>query len=335
MQFVGLPFFFIFMQFMFCFGVRDIDDWRSSNRIESAPIAKTITVDWKGGGDFYTVQQAIDSVPSYNSQWILIHVRKGVYREKVTVPEDKPFIYIQGEGAQFTMITWDDAKNTEESSTFAIRADNFVAKYITFENAYDHPVDLLGFTQAVAVTLYGDKIAFYQCSFKSVQDTLWDNTGRHYFYQCYIQGAVDFIFGMGQSIYEKCTLHVTAVKDEPHGGYVTAQRRSNPTDPNGFVFKFCTVAGTGKVFLGRAWGPSSRVVFHNSDISDVVVPEGWDAWTYAGHENNITYSELGNTGSGSDMSKRVRWEKKLSAKEWAELLSPSFIDAEEWLYKQP
>jgi len=35
-----------------------------------------------------------------------------------------------------------------------------------------------------------------------VQDTLWDVGGRHYFYQCYIQGGADFIFGKGQSFYE-------------------------------------------------------------------------------------------------------------------------------------
>lgn len=48
----------------------------------------------------------------------------------------------------------------------------------------------------------GDKSAFYRCGFAGYQDTLWDDQGRHYFDHCSIQGAVDFIFGMGQSIYE-------------------------------------------------------------------------------------------------------------------------------------
>lgn len=58
--------------------------------------------------------------------------------------------------------------------------------------------------QAVAVTVYGDKSAFYNCDFLGLQDTLWDVEGRHHFKDCYIEGAIDFIFGSGQSIYEVC-----------------------------------------------------------------------------------------------------------------------------------
>ena len=55
---------------------------------------------------------------------------------------------------------------------------------------------------AVAALISGDKSAFYYCGFYGVQDTLWDSAGRHFFYECRIEGAVDFIFGAGQSIYE-------------------------------------------------------------------------------------------------------------------------------------
>ena len=57
-------------------------------------------------------------------------------------------------------------------------------------------------TQAVAARIHGDKCAFFDCAFLGVQDTLYDSDGRHYFHNCYIQGATDFIFGNAQSIYE-------------------------------------------------------------------------------------------------------------------------------------
>lgn len=41
---------------------------------------RTIKVDINGKGDFKSVQAAIDSVPKGNNKWIIIHVRKGVYR---------------------------------------------------------------------------------------------------------------------------------------------------------------------------------------------------------------------------------------------------------------
>lgn len=66
-------------------------------------------------------------------------------------------------------------------------------------------------TPAVAALIDGDKCAFYSVGFAGIQDTLWDSDGRHLFHRCTIQGAVDFIFGNGQSIYKVChilTLHI-------------------------------------------------------------------------------------------------------------------------------
>lgn len=55
---------------------------------------------------------------------------------------------------------------------------------------------------ALAAMISGDKSAFYGCAFSGLQDTLLDDNGRHYFKLCTIEGAMDFIFGTGQSIYE-------------------------------------------------------------------------------------------------------------------------------------
>lgn len=61
-------------------------------------------------------------------------------------------------------------------------------------------------------------------------------------------------------------------------GWVTANGRVTAADPTGFVFKNCKLVGSAKTFLGRAWSPYSRVIFYQTQMSDVVVPEGWDYW---------------------------------------------------------
>jgi len=66
---------------------------------------------------------------------------------------------------------------------------------------------------ANAARLHGDKYFFCNCSFVGYQDTLYDQYGRHYFKDCYIQGEMDFIYGSGQSYYEvnhifKFILHI-------------------------------------------------------------------------------------------------------------------------------
>lgn len=154
----------------------------------------------------------------------------------------------------------------------------------------------------------GDKGAFYDCKFYGAQDTLYDQEGRHYFKNCYIEGSIDFIFGDGKSIYQVRTLsnsHDSKVKTStsgifiathplelcsrclqnchlnsiahPGSGSLTAQKRSGDED-TGFSFVGCSITGTGPIYLGRAWGPSSRVVFIQCYISDIILPEGWYDW---------------------------------------------------------
>lgn len=72
---------------------------------------------------------------------------------------------------------------------------------------------------------------------------------------------------------------------QPGGiGYITAQGRDNPDESGGFIFNECMVHGTGLTYLGRAWRPYARVIFYRSNLSNIVVPEGWDGWQALGHE---------------------------------------------------
>ncbi|CAN4090907.1 unnamed protein product [Withania somnifera] len=189
---------------------------------------------------------------------------------------------------------------------------------------------------ALAALVSGDRTSFYGCAFSGLQDTLLDDNGKHYFKFCTIEGTMDFIFGTGQSIYEDCTILVNGGSIAPnYAGYITAQGRSNPNDANGFVFKHCQVVGTGKAFLGRAWRGYARVLFYNSFLSDIIVPRGWDAWNFKGHENQLTFSEEECGGEGADTSKRVEWEKRLSQNAVESLTDLSFINNDNWVDGQP
>ncbi|KAJ1375276.1 Pectinesterase, catalytic, partial [Sesbania bispinosa] len=79
-----------------------------------------------------------------------------------------------------------------------------------------------------------------------------------------------------------CAINATQGNSLP-SGFVTAQGRNSSNDPNGFVFYGGSIDGNGKVNLGRAWGPYSRVIFHRTTFSSVVTLEGWNAWSFIGH----------------------------------------------------
>ena len=96
-----------------------------------------------GSGQFTTVQEAINAVPDYRKAGpTRILIKKGVYKEKVVVPESK--INIQLKGEEGTVVTYDDYagklnafgenKGTSGSASFYIFAPDFVAEDIVFEN---------------------------------------------------------------------------------------------------------------------------------------------------------------------------------------------------------
>ncbi|KAK3418725.1 hypothetical protein EUGRSUZ_H03296 [Eucalyptus grandis] len=311
-----------------------------------------------GHGQFTTVQQAIDSIPAKNNVWTRILVKPGIYKEKVVIPADKPCIVLQGRTASDTVIEWGDGGEVNKTATFTLYAENFKAKNIRFEvkvylaNLIYFPVlsenliipynlktphgDRNSIRQAPAFQITSDKVSFYQCAFIGVQDTLTDFQGRHYFESCYIEGAVDFIWGNGQSIYKGCTINASTAILGGFTGYITAQGRDSATDTTGYIFEQCSVVGTGPVYLGRAYRQYSRVVFHKTHLSSVVVPKGWDPWTYVGRERATTYAESECTGPGADKSKRVEWEMTLSGEELYKLTDVgTFVNQGGWLYKQP
>lgn len=65
-------------------------------------------------------------------------------------------------------------------------------------------------------------------------------------------------------------------------GSITAQHRKSAKEASGFVFVKGKVYGIGGVYLGRAKGAFSRVVFAKTYISRTIVPEGWTNWSYDG-----------------------------------------------------
>ncbi|XP_042459180.1 probable pectinesterase 55 [Zingiber officinale] len=286
----------------------------------AASISKFITVDQNGHGNFITIQSAIDSIPDGNQQWVQIYIKQGTYREKVLIRASKPFIVLQGEGASNTIIDWNDHGDTKNCATFIVYASDFVARDITFSNSYNWNYQAPEVAEAALVG--GDRNSFYRCHFLGHQDTLCDYLGRHFYYGCWIEGSVDFIFGFAQSIYEKCTLHSNGK------GWLIANAKDNQNSPTGFVFKYCIIRTSDEsTYLGRAWNEWSTVIFFETYMPANIQPQGWQGWSHT------TIIEQGCLGPGSDKSRRVSWLKNNQS--ISHFVSDKFIGPDNWLSQQP
>lgn len=289
--------------------------------------AADATVSPNGDGQFKSIQDAVmaapQGVPSATRPWV-IHVKPGVYKELIYVQQERRYIHLEGEDATKTIITCNlnanligfDGKpiGTFRTPTAQIDGDGFEAENITFENSAG-PVG-----QALALRVDGDRVAFRNCRFLGWQDTVFLNRGRQYFENCYITGHVDFIFGGATAFFERCHIHV--LKD----GYITAA--STPEEHRyGFVFASGKITGEPnvKTYLGRPWRGFAHTVFLNTQMSEVVRPEGWHNWTGPDREKTARYSEAGSTGAGAVSAARVPWARKLSEAEINVLTSENIL----------
>ena len=293
-------------------------DWlniKIGGKGDIAKLQDVLIVNADGSGDFLTVQGAVNAVPDGNTKPITIKIAPGTYQEIIVVPATKPFISFIGEDAEKTILTFNlyarmkdylgNEIGTFRTKSVSLEANDFTAENITFENSAG-PVG-----QALAIAVLGDRTVFKNCRFLGWQDTILDQTGRHYYENCYIVGNCDFIFGGGTAFFENCHIHFVK------SGYITAA--STPEDQEyGYVFSNCKVTGENddiKVYLGRPWRDFASVIFMNTEMSSIVRPEGWHNWGKPNREQTSRYYEYNSTGPGAKPDQRVKWVHTLTKEE--------------------
>ncbi|KAL1824513.1 hypothetical protein ACET3Z_011291 [Daucus carota] len=130
-------------------------------------------------------------------------------REKVIIPASKHIFNLIGNqnAANQTMITWDDKASDIAKDGTVLTSRHLMISFChcpirLLLGGWDHFRGSTGM-QAIALRIAGDKAVFYGVRIVGTQDTLLDDTGSNYFYQSYIEGTADFIFGRARSLYKK------------------------------------------------------------------------------------------------------------------------------------
>ncbi|WP_447642984.1 MULTISPECIES: pectinesterase family protein [Chitinophagaceae] len=307
--FKGLPFLIVF-----CFY---FSGWASNAFAQKTNYSNKFVVAEDGSGDFRTIQEAINAVRDLSQQRVVIHIKSGVYKEKLVIPEQKTNITLDGEDKEHTIIVNDDFSGkpysgkdergldkytTYTSYTVLVLGNDFIAQNLTIENSAGR----VG--QAVALNIAADRAQIINCNLKGDQDTLYAAKGRQYYKSCHIEGTTDFIFGKAVAIFEGCTIM------SKQNSYITAAA-TDSVNKFGFVFFHCKLeakANVDKVFLGRPWRPYAKTVFIDCEMGGHIRPEGWDNWRDTANEKTAYYGEYRNIGPGALSDKRVTWSHQLS-----------------------
>jgi pectin methylesterase-like acyl-CoA thioesterase len=309
------------------------------------PIAKLYdaVVAADGSGDYTTVQAAIDAAPTGRTSPWLIFLKNGTYNELVRVPETKPFINLIGQDKTKTIVSfaiccssgptdsgWDYNKGIwgmSDCAVVVVSAHDFYAENISFINSYG--VKFQNGPMALAMRSNNDRFAFNNCNFRSFQDT-WYTTSksasdRHYANNCYIEGAVDYIYGGGDVLFDKCTMY-----NMRSGAIVTAPSHAVGTK-YGYVFSSCTVDGNsaaadGNLKLGRPWQNAPISQYINTTMKILPAPEGWTDMGVI-PKRFAEYNSMDKNGNPIDLSSR-RTYFKTSAGVYTYGLSPVLSQTE-------
>ncbi|GAB2228975.1 hypothetical protein Droror1_Dr00023109 [Drosera rotundifolia] len=305
--------------------------------------SNVIVVNPNGSGNFTTINDAIAAAPNNTkagSGYFVIRVVAGVYKEYVSIPKNKQYLMMAGDGINKTIITGNhsvvDGWTTFNSATFAVVAEGFLAVNITFRNTAGAIKQ-----QAVAVRNGADLSTFYRCSFEAYQDTLYAYSLRQFYRECNIYGTVDFIFGNAAVVFQDCNIFPR----QPLQGQfntITAQGRTDPNQNTGTSIQGATITAapdliasnfTVQSYLGRPWKNYSRTVFMESYMSSVINPAGWAEWSGTFALDTLYYAEYNNTGPGSNTSERVSWPGYhiINATVAVEFTVSDFISGDNWL----
>ncbi|XAR58414.1 Pectinesterase [Bertholletia excelsa] len=307
-------------------------------------VSDIVGVSQDGQANFTSINDAVQAAPDNSNAddgYFLIYITAGVYNEYVSIPKNKKYLMMMGEGINQTIITGNhsfvDGWGTFNSSTFSVVGERFVGVGITFRNTAG-PIK----HQAVAVRNTANQSTFYNCSFEAYQDTLYVHNLYQFYRECDIYGTVDFIFGNAIAVFQKCNIYPRLPLSGQFNA-ITAQGREVPNQNTGIWIQNCTIRPAAdlatanssvETYLGRPWRLYSRTVYMQSFMDSFIQPLGWHKWNESDFALNTSYyAEFGNRGPGSSTAARVTWPgfRVINATDAANFTVSNLLLGDEWL----
>ena len=236
---------------------------------------KTIVVDAAGGGDFKSIQEAINSLPNNATQQRVIYIRNGIYHEKIFI--EKNFITLVGEDKKNTQLMislardiWRcENKDDWGVATINLKGNDLVLENLTITNSFGF--DNIKNKEGVHIDCPGDSVTHFKTvkrdghqmalrSFGTTRlivrncilrayggDTVspWNiDNGMFYFKDCLMEGGVDFYCPRGWAFAENCEFVA-------HGNTAAIWHDGSKIKDSKTVLKNCVFRGDDGFKLGR------------------------------------------------------------------------------------
>ncbi|KAK0451339.1 pectin lyase fold/virulence factor [Desarmillaria tabescens] len=273
-------------------------------------------------GEYSTVQAAVNSLPNDGTAKV-IFIYAGTYSEQVYI-DRKGKTTIMGQTSDTSSYTGNTVTITHSSSlgtagtddltgTLRVHKDDFALYNVNVKNTFGQASSN---GQALALSAYGSNQGYYGVGFYSYQDTVLAETGNQFYGSCYIEGAVDYIFGQ----YARAYFHKNMIASVGAGA-ITASGRTSSSGASLFVINKATITTSssaktslqGKVYLGRPWGNYARVAYTSCSLGNLINRAGWEQWSSSSpNTDHVTFAEYESIGAGASGT-RASFSTKLSS----------------------
>jgi len=249
-----------------------------------------IVVDAAGGGDFRTVQEAINSLSDSSAVPRTIFIRKGIYREQLFITKSN--IIFEGEDRNTTILTFSIARDIwrcDHPDDWGVATINLRGSDITFRElsiantwGFDRKADTVIACAADTVT-HGKTISpsGHQMALRSFGTTRmrvihcilrayggdtvspWNVTaGMFYFKDCTMEGGVDFYCPRGWAYAEGCVF-------QADNGPACIWHDGSADPDSKTVLKDCQFRGYDSFRLGRYHRDAQFYLIHCSFASNM------------------------------------------------------------------
>ena len=209
-----------------------------------------------GTGDFTSIQDAINAIPSDNHNQFIIYIKNGLYSEKLFIERNN--IVLVGEDKDSTRIVYAELRenwrnNHPDDYGAAVvniknNVSNLILKNLTVYNDFGRLYGNTGHQFAIRGSMGVTKIIIDNCNIiADGGDTLslWNtDDGMYYHRKCYFEGYVDYVCPRGYCFVDDC-------KFFGHNLSASIWHDGNANKDQKFVIKNSFFDGVSNFPLGR------------------------------------------------------------------------------------
>jgi pectinesterase len=312
-------------------GFKGVKNWRFTTKARPpAPDVRRVTVAADGGGDFATVQGALDWVPDLHTGRVTVFVKNGDY-EEIVYARNLHDVTVQGESREGVRIHYANNEvfnphppnvgTNELPGTFPSRRAAFALDHVHDMTLANLTIATTANGQAEGLLVNGERTIVKDVTIVGAGDALQTN-GSAYFENIRLAGTGDTILGRGPAYFRHCEI-------DSRGAFMWIR---NPQANHGNVFDHCTFRATGGAMddkpvlarlpnnKGRNYPYAEAVLLDATLIG--IAPEGWGPVDGdASHVRFMEFASRAADGKPVDAGRRHPASRQLDQERDAETIA--------------